>query len=310
MPSESKTPKVVTRSVAQAQGRTREQRIERLKKSLTLRLTDPIPAIDALMAELAEGALQERLWEQLHAAAARDGIEKNVADAYSKCAAGPRTKRLPREAQARFFTHAAEYFRSVMHDEATEAQFLEKLLGVASASEHEEVFRRLERYLEKSLNGSRLIELYAEVAAAFPNPNALATKALNRLLLIGDKTPLRDADCKRLLALVPVNPRILDVLDKHCCATGRPALACELLEDALLDKNPEPLAAQWRHRLIDLYMADASSRERAIPHVEATLERDASDAKALNAAEKLLTIPSIASRAAAILRDARRKRAH
>jgi hypothetical protein len=311
MPGNSKSsPLGVTHSVALAQGRMREQRIERLTTSLSVRLGDPTPAVDALMAELNEGAPHEELWEQLHTAAKRDGVEKELAVAYSRCADGPRGKRLSPEAQARFFTHAAEYFRSVMHDEATEVHFLERLLKVVSASDLEDVFRRLERHFEKALNNNRLLELYATVAAAFPNPNALATKALNRLLLLGDKTPLADADCKRLLALVPANARVLDVLEKHCCATGRAALAAALIEEALRETTAtEPLAIQWRYRLLELYMADPTSREHAMPHVEALLERDAFDAKALHAGEKLLSTSSVASRAAVVLRDARRKRA-
>jgi hypothetical protein len=109
--------------------------------------------------------------------------------------------------------------------------------------------------------------------------------------------------------LVPANARVLDVLEKHCCATGRSSLASALIEEALRETPAtEPLAIQWRYRLLELYMADPASREQAMPHVEALLERDAFDAKALHAGEKLLSIPAVASRAAVVLRDARRKR--
>src|SRR5690349_10297243 len=46
--------KVVSRSVALAQGKTREQRVQRLKARVQDGPLDPVPSLDALMAELGE----------------------------------------------------------------------------------------------------------------------------------------------------------------------------------------------------------------------------------------------------------------
>src|SRR5687767_421039 len=100
MPESAKAPaKSVSRSVALAAERTRKQRVQRLKKTLDDRLVDPIPAIDALLAELGEGEPHPDLWDQLHRSAARDKVESALGEAYKKCSVGPRMKRLKREAQ-------------------------------------------------------------------------------------------------------------------------------------------------------------------------------------------------------------------
>src|SRR2546428_193996 len=92
--------KPVPRSVLLAAEKARIQRIQRLKTTLDRRLENPIAAVDALMAEAGEGDAQAELWEQLHAAASRDGQEDALADAYLKCVSGPRMKRLEPRAQA------------------------------------------------------------------------------------------------------------------------------------------------------------------------------------------------------------------
>lgn len=298
-----------SRSVTLAQEKAREQRVQRLKKVLEARLGDPLPSVDALMAELGEGAEHPELWEQLGAAATRDGMEAALAEAYKKCASGLRMKRLEPNAQATMLMRAADYFQGVMGDAATAEGFLERVVDLVPS--HAEAYARLERRREKLLDAARLLELYAKVAAVPPKPAAvLANQALNRLLQLSPKTPLADRACEQLLVLVPVNPRLLDALDAHVCATKRYVLACALLEGALLDTTaPPPFVLRRRERLLELYMGDAASPESAIAHVEELLKQDPAHAKAVAVAERLLSTPKVASRAAAALRDARRARA-
>ncbi|HVH45766.1 MAG TPA: hypothetical protein VM925_25610 [Labilithrix sp.] len=296
------------RSVALAAEKARTERVQRLMTTLARRLENPIAAIDALMAEAGEGDERPELWEQLHVAAARDKVEDAVADAYVKCANGPRMKRLRPEAQATVLMHAADYFQGLRGDLVTAQEFLERVLRAVPG--HAEAFTRLERRLEKLLDARGLLLLYASVAAAPPKAaHVLATQAFNRLLQLAGKEPLPDDACKQLVTLVPSNPRLLDALETHCRATKRPALACVLLERALLDEGaPEELVAQRRQRVVDLYMGDAASPAEAMPHVEKLLERNPADAGALKVAERLLSTREVASRAAAALQTARRSR--
>ncbi|HVM70038.1 MAG TPA: hypothetical protein VM204_09435 [Gaiellaceae bacterium] len=300
--------KPVPRSVALAAEKARTERVQRLKMTLERRLDNPIAAVDALMAEAAEGDARTELWEQLHAAAARDGREEALADAYAKCVAGPRMKRLPPRAQADVLMHAADYLQGVRGDATGAQELLERVLGVVPG--HAEAFGRLERRLEKLLDARGLLLLYASVAGAPPKPaNVLATQAYNRVLQLAGKEPLPDEACRQLVTLVPTNARLLDALESHCRSTKRPALAAALVESALLDGGaPEDVTVQRRQRLVELYMGDAAAPAEAMPHVERLLERDPADPNALKAAEKLLSEREVASRAAAALQTARRSR--
>lgn len=290
--------------------KARAERIHRLKSTLGQKLDHPIVAVDVLMGELGGGEPQTELWEALHAAAMRDGAEAALADAYMKCATGPRMKRLPRDAQAAFLMHAADYFQGVLGDAAKVESFLEKVLAIAPG--HPEAYARMERRLETLRDPRRILELYAGVADAPPKPaNVLATQAFNRVLQLQAKDPLPDEACKKLIVLVPMNSRLLDALEAHCRATKRFALAAHLFEQTLLiDDSLEAAVVQRRHRLIELYMGEAASPASAIPHVEELLKRDPNDDVAFKAAERLLSTPEVASRAAAALSAARRERGY
>lgn len=297
-------------SVALAAEKARAERIQRLTATLDRRIENPIATIDGLMAEAGEGAPRTELWEKLHAAALRDGIEDAVADAYTKCLAGPRMKRLPLEAQATILMHAADYFQGVRGDAAVAQDLLERVLR--SVPGHPEAFGRLERRFEKLLDARSLLVLYASAAATPPKPaTVLATQAYNRLLQIVGKAPLPDETCLGLTSLVAHHPRLLDALEAHCRATKRPTLACTILERALAETADADadVAAQRRQHLLELYLGEAGAPAEAIPHVEKLLERNPSDTLALKAAERLLGVREVASRAAAALQTARRSRA-
>jgi hypothetical protein len=297
-------------SVAVVAEKARTERLLRLKASLARRLENPIVAVDVLMGELGEGEPQTAMWEELHAAAIRDGAEAALADAYQKSIAGPRMKRLKPQTQADVLMHAADYFQGVLGDAVTAEHLVERVLTIVPG--HVEAYGRLERRLEKLLDSRRILELYASVAAAPPKPvNVLATQAFNRALQLSPKDPLPDDACKQLLALVPVNPRLLDALETHCRATKRFALACALIEQTLLDRElAEEMAVQRRRRLLDLYLGEAASPTEAIAHVELLLQRDPSDDAVFKVAERLLSTREAGSRAAAAMQAARRARGY
>lgn len=299
--------KGLTESVSMAQSKLREQRVQRLKQTLEKRLTDPIPTVDALMAELGEDERHPELWEQLHGAAVRDGLQAPLADAYKRCAAGPRMKRLAPEAQAIFLMHAADYFQGVLGDDATAEGFLLRVIEITPGDA--EAFARLERRLEAIRDTSRLLDLYAAVAATPPKPVAvLATQALN-ILLLPAKAPFSDTTCKRLVALVAANPRILDALEQHCASTKRARLACAIIEEALAAELVPPAKVTAVHeRAIDLYMSDPETAADALLHAEELLEADPNNAKGFAACERLMSNRAVGTRAANALRLARQAR--
>jgi hypothetical protein len=297
-------------SKERAPDKARAERIARLKKRVGEPLVDPMPVLDALIAELGLGAAHDALWEAFHANAAAGGGGSALAEAYRKCASGPRIKRLPPEAQAAFFMRAADFVLGVIGDEPTGESYLERVLDLVPG--HAEAFARLTRRLEKALDTRRLLEVYAKVVVSPPTPpDVLATQVLYKLVLLPSSAPLSDDACKRLLPLVPTNAKVLDALDKHCAATNRHALACALFESALLDPNAsDALVMQRRERLLELYMGPAATPDAAIAHVEDLLARDPAHAKALHVAQKLLASTNVATRAAAALSTARRARGY
>ncbi len=270
-------------------------------------LTNARALLETLMSELRIGEAQPELWEALHAAAVRDGKEHDLAEAYRKIATDRRLRQLSAAVYGQVVMHAANFSQGVLGDVEGAERFLRYVLEVAP--ENREAFHRLERKFEAAGDRLRLVELYALVAATPPKqPDELARRALKIIALLPAKTPVSDDGCKRLLALVPASPAILSVLEEHCRKTHRYALACELLERAIEEHAlPEMRIIEQHRRLIDLYMGEAKAPEKAISHVEELLQRDANDAQARTAAERLTSNREVASRAAAALQHARRR---
>jgi hypothetical protein len=289
--------------------KARALRLSRLKNMIDNKLDQPPAAIEALLLELEAGESQRELWEGLHAAAARDGLEQALGAAYQKVASSQRMNRVEPKARAEFYLHVADYFQGVLGDATTSEAYLEKVTQVVPG--HAEAFARLEPRVESAPDPRRALELYAGAAAQPPiAPATLAVKAMNRLLILSPKQPLADEACKKLVELVPAVPRLLNALEGHCVATGRSALAAHLIESALLDPSlPGPIVVEQRYRAIELYLGDAGTPAAAIDHVEDLLARDPGDAAAKKAAEKLLSVREVASRAAAAIAAARRSMA-
>jgi len=287
--------------------KARAQRMERLKASLEKRLSHPASAIEALTSELNNGELHPELWEELHAAASRDGKEADTADAYLKITSARRLERLSPPSGAELLVHAANYFQGVLGDSDTAEELYKRVLGVVP--DRPEVFAWLSRRFETAGDRRGLLELYALVATAPPKTAVeLASAAMNTIMRVSASTPISEEACRRLVALVPANPKLLDGLEAHCRKSGRLALACELFELALAREDLSNHAElELRRRVTELYLEDASTYAKAIDHVETLLEHDASDEVTRAAANRLLANREVASRAAAALHAARRK---
>jgi hypothetical protein len=281
-------------------------RLQRLQSMLDRRLDNPSAALEILLTELNIGEQQEPFWEALHAAAMRDGIENELADAYVKTATGRRLGQLGKDAQADLLTHAADYYQGVLGDAATAENFLERVLHIVPG--HRAAFQRLRLRFQTLRENRRLIELYALYASARRDEaDPLVHEAVNMIVPLPASQPLSDDACKQLAVLGPTQPVLIEVLEAHCRKTKRFALACAVLETALAEPNLTlSVATDQRHRIIKLYMGEVASPASAIPHVEALLADHPSDEIGRSTADKLLSTKSVAARAAAALQKARR----
>jgi hypothetical protein len=287
--------------------KARAMRLLRLRAMLDKHLDHAAAALETLVAELKIGEAEPDLWERLHAAAARDDQELELADAYAKIAVDRRIKQLPPGVRADLVMHAADFSQGVLGDRDGAEVFLRSVMEIVPG--HAEAFARLERTFEANADKVGLVELYAAVAAAPPrNADDMARRAVNEIAQLGAQSPISDQACKRLLAFVSASPAMLDVLETHCVKTRRAGLACALIEEAIETCGfSETRTLDQRRRLVDLYLGDAAMADKAMPHVETLLRRDPGDARAKAAAERLLSNRDVASRAAAVLQDVRRK---
>lgn len=286
--------------------KARTHRLERLTKAVETRLDHAPSALETLLSELKLGELHPELWEQLHAAAARDGMESELAHAYNQITLPRRLKQLPPANQAAILMQAANFLQGVLGDAEGAEEILERVLE--AVPDHDEAFERLERRFTAAKDRPRLAELYAAAVGARKNPSvALVRHTMNTIGPLPAKTPLSAKGCRHLLSLLPDNLVILDVLDAHCRKTERFELACELFESAIADYElPDATVAEQRRRLAVLYTTQSDTPEKAVGHIEALLHDDPADSKARTAAEKLLSNREVGSRVAAALQDARR----
>jgi hypothetical protein len=286
--------------------KARALRLERLAKMLSERLTHAAAALETLVDELGRGEARLAEWESLHVAAARDDQAAELGDAYRKLLSPHRMRALAPALQAEVLLHAAGFFQGILGDVASAELFLERVLEVVP--EHAEALDRLERRRRATDDRRGLIRLYALVAghAAVPIEQLAARIADLLLVPLPQRTPLADDTCRRLLPLIPFHPRLLDLLDAHCQATGRSALGCELREQALASAEVTgELEVAMRRRLLERYLEHGSIPPAAIDHAEALIARVPGDSVAMQAADRLLRARDVASRAAALLKDAR-----
>lgn len=291
--------------MSEAAEKARRQRLQRLKTMIDKRLEQPPGALETLMTELRAGEPHPELWEGLHGAAARDGKDNELAEAYMKAATARRLQGIEPWAQAELLMHAADYFQGVLGDPSMAENYLDRVLSIVPG--HREAFVRLERRVVALGDQQRLIELYGRVAGSQPQAaDAIARKVVNMLTPLPASTQISEDGCKGLVALVSAHPAVLEALELHCRKTKRFKLACALIEKALADSSlPKPVEILQRRRLVELYVGEAETPALAITHVEELVNHDPTDATARAAAERLLSTREVAPRAAAVLQKAR-----
>jgi len=284
----------------------RSLRLERLQKMLNEQLSQPPAALETLLTELSLGEPRIEDWKALHVAATRDEKEIELGTAYQKVLTRHRMRALEPELQAQVLLNAAEFFESALGDTELALDFLERVLEVVP--DHAQAFDRLERNRKAAGDKRRLVDLYALVARRPPIAiERLASRVVSLVIIpLPADMPLSDDTCRRLLAMVPAQPKIVSILYDHCNKTGRRALGRELREKSLeLANLPENALVDLRRGLLQCYLEEGVPPATAIEHAEGLLNRDPSDMTAVRAAEKLLRVPEVASRAAAVLRDRR-----
>lgn len=224
---------------------------------------------------------------------------------------GRRLKTVSPAVQAEILMHGADFFQGVLGDLDGAANFLTRVLAIVPG--HADAFARLERKYTASHDDRRLAELHVLALATRQDRPALV---IGRVLALIERlpadAPLGVEVCERLMVADPKSPRVRAVLEAHCRKTGRFAEAAALLELAIADpaRLEPPQVLEVRRRLLALYMGEAKAPDASIPHVEALLLADPANAEARKIAERLLTQPRVAARAAAALQESRRRMAH
>lgn len=285
-------------------------RLRRLVPMLEGKLDDPVAALELLVGEAEGGEPHRELWEQLHAAAARDDKLVTLGAAYEQLARGRRLRPLAPARQADVLMHGADFLQGILGDPERAAALLERVL--AAVPEHAEAFARLERHLAATRQDRRLAELYGNVGGTRRDaPVLLIGQALALIERLPADQALPAETCERLVRASPKNPRVVTVLEAHCRKGGRFREAAALLELAIQGSALEPAELlEPRRRLVALYLAEVKTPDAAMPHVEEILRLDPANADARKAAEKLLAHPAVAGRAAAALQECRRRTPH
>jgi tetratricopeptide (TPR) repeat protein len=286
--------------------KARNLRLERLQRMLDEELTQPPAALETLLSELSLGETRADDWKALHIAATRDNQEVELGTAYQKVLTRHRLRTFDPDLQARVLLHAADFFQGMLGDDELAIEFLERILEVVP--DHEEAFDRLDRRRQREGDKRKLVDLYALVARRPLIPvERLASRVVDLLIVpLPADAPLKDETCRRLLALVPSRPKLMNIVYDHCKRTSRRALGRRLREQALEAENlPEQARVELQRGLLECYLEEGVPPESAIEHAEFLLTRDPSDNVAARAAQKLLRVPAVASRAAAMLKDRR-----
>jgi hypothetical protein len=270
-------------------------------------LADAAAAIEILVTEAESGEPRPELWEQLHAAAARDEMLIELGSAYEQLLRGRRLRPLPPPMQAEALMHGADFLQGILGDADGAAAFLRQVLAVVP--DHADAFNRLERYLTATKQDRPLAELYANVVGNRSDPPVLLVgRALGVIERLPPDPGLSLDLCKMMVRAADANARVIPVLEAHCRNGSRFREAAAILELFLEQSAQSPADLfEPRRRLLALYMNEVKTPEAAMPHIEEILRIEPGQAEACKAAERLLTFPEVASRAATALRESRRR---
>jgi hypothetical protein len=280
--------------------------------SFEAEIEDAEGLIDAILASLARGRLLTDAWDQLHAAARRDGRIEEVAAAFATVSCGARMKAAQPSVAAEFLFQGARFFDEVLDDDLGAAMYLERSLALAPA--RLDAFAKMEAILEGKRSFGKLAHLYA---AAAPHRTRgqqalMLRRAAEWLAALGEESGQPPVDDRvielwqQIARLEPGDEEARSRLESLYVKAGRFRDAVRLNEQSL-SREPAPDDYHKQvllERIVELYADALDEPERAIAHVEQLLSFDPTHEGARKVGERLLSVTGLTGRASAALATA------
>lgn len=270
--------------------------------SFETKLENEEEVLDSVMSALSKNVLDPAIWQELHAAAVKYDRVSELAFAYESAAQSRKLKTFLPAVQAELYYRAATFFHDVLGDEVGATTYLERALGAFAG--HVDAFERIDAQLSRIEDHKKLAELCVQSAAHRARPEQIAM--LKRAAGLFERAALEDKAIETYQQLVRLDPgdeELRDALEARFIRANRYRDVARMFEQALASDPPpsDDEAARIRQKLIEVFANQLKEPERAMPHVEAILEADPSNAEARRVAIRLLESKGLAARAAAVL---------
>lgn len=274
--------------------------------SFEAKLENEEEILDGLLQALAKNQLDaassQAVWQELHDAAVKHDRVSELAFAYESVSQGRKLKTLLPQVQAELYFRAATFFGEVLGDEFGATTYLEKALTAWPA--HAGAFERIDAQLTRVDDNKKLADLCVHTATH--RSKVEQSLLLKRAAVLYERANLEDKAIETYQNLVKMEPGdewLRNQLESRYVKANRYRDVARMLEQALA-ADPAPDAddaARIRGKLIEVFANQLKEPERAMPHVEALLEVDASHPEARRVATRLLESKGLAARAAAAL---------
>jgi tetratricopeptide (TPR) repeat protein len=270
--------------------------------SFETKLENEEEVLDSIMSALSKNALDPAIWQELHEAAVKHDRVSELAFAYESAAQSRKLKTMLPVVQAELYFRAATFFGDVLGDEFGATTYLERALGAFPG--HVGAFERIDAQLTRTEDHKKLAELCVQTAAHRQRPEQI--ELLKRAAGLYERASLEDKAIETYQQLVKLDPsdeELRNTLEARFIRANRYRDVARMLEQALASDPPPPKheALRIRQKLVEVFANQLKEPERAMPHVEALLEADPTNAEARRVATRLLESKGLAARAAAVL---------
>ncbi|HMJ54867.1 MAG TPA: tetratricopeptide repeat protein [Polyangiaceae bacterium] len=282
-------------------------RLDRAAQIIEKKLESEPLILELLVGSAVKGQAQRQMWDALHVAAVRDGRVAELGAAYDQLLQSTKMKLILAPIVAEVLTRAAAFFEEMAADADKAATLLQRALAAAPVSA--EAFSRLEGLLTARQDTRALIDFYAGAAGHRPTVEeqlALLRRAAELAEFVPDKPEQAIQLYQQIVRLDPSDRVGTEALETHYLRSGRVKDAAKWLEQVLASRPNKRDADELalRERLMRLYCEQLDERDRALPHAEVLLAKDAMHNDALEAARSLLTHRALGPRAAAAVASA------